>query len=72
MAMWTAAEDLCFCVKMGLRKGLARIRGMRRSLTEDEQEVIAKEIVEHLALSNWKIEAGPPLGGHGPSLIPKE
>ena len=72
VAMWTAAEDLCFCVKIGLRKGLARIRGMRRSLTEDEQEVIAKQIVEHLALSNWKIEAGRPLGGHGPSLIPKE
>jgi hypothetical protein len=27
---------------------------MRRSLTDDEQEVIAKEIVEHLALSNWR------------------
>ena len=43
--MWTAAEDLCFCVKMGLRKGLARIRGMRRALTDDEQETIAREIV---------------------------
>ena len=40
--------------------------------SDGEQEVTAKEIVEHLALSNWKIEAGPPLGGHGPSLIPKE
>jgi hypothetical protein len=69
--MWTTARDLHFSVKMGLRKGLARIRGLRRSLTDDEQDTIAKEIVEHLELSNWKIEAGPPLGGHGPNLIPK-
>ena len=45
-AKWTPLEDLRFCVKIGL--GLARIRGMRRSLTDDEQDTIAKEIVEHL------------------------
>ena len=44
---------------------------MRRSLTDDEQEVIAKEIVEHLKLSNRTIEAGRPLGGHGQGIIPK-
>jgi hypothetical protein len=70
--MWTPLEDLRFYVKIGLRKGLARIRGMRRSLTDDEQDTIAKEIVEHLELSNWKIELRSPLGGHGPGLMPKE
>jgi hypothetical protein len=45
---------------------------MRRALTDDEQNTVAREIVEHLELSNWKIEAGPPLGGHGPGLMPKE
>jgi len=64
--MWTRLEGLRFCVKIGLRRGLARIRGLRRSLTEEEQETVAKEIVERLELSNWKIEQGPPLGGHGP------
>jgi hypothetical protein len=43
----------------------------RGALTEEEQETVAKEIVEHLELSNWKIEQGPPLGGHGPGLTPK-
>jgi hypothetical protein len=33
---------------MGLRKGLRLVRGMRRSLTEDEQHKIAGAIVEHL------------------------
>jgi hypothetical protein len=70
--MWTRIEDPGFCVKMGLRKGLARVRGLRRAFTDDEQEVIAKMIVEHLELSNWQIEQGPPLGGPGPGLIPKE
>jgi hypothetical protein len=68
--MWTTAQDLRFSVKMGLRKGLARIRGLRRALTDDEQETVAKEIVDHLELSNWKMEPGAPLGGHGSHLIP--
>jgi len=45
---------------------------MRRALTDEEQDTIAREIVEHLELSNWKIEAGPALRGHGPGLMPKE
>jgi hypothetical protein len=57
---------------MGLRKGLARIRGMRRAFTDDEQETVAKEIVEHLELSNWKIEPGEPLRGHGQGVITPE
>jgi hypothetical protein len=69
--MWTKIDDLRFCVKMGLRKGLARIRGLRRALTDDEQDTVAKEIVEHLELSNWKIEPGEPLRGHGQGIIPK-
>ena len=68
--MWTKIDDLRFSVKMGLRKGLARIRGMRRALTDDEQETVAKEIVEHLELCNWKIEPGEPLRGHGSNFIP--
>jgi hypothetical protein len=32
------------------------IRGMRRSLTEDEQHKVADAIVEHLESHNWKIE----------------
>jgi hypothetical protein len=88
---WTKFDDLRFCVKMSLKKGLARIRGMRRALTDEEQDTVAKAIVEHLELSrvdqrlsraywlespldlssNWKIEAGRPLGGHGQGIIPK-
>jgi hypothetical protein len=45
---------------------------MRRSLTDDEQDTIAKEIVEHLELTNWKIELGSRLGGNGSGLMPKE
>jgi hypothetical protein len=41
------------------------IRGMRRALTDDEQDRVAHAIVEHLELSNWKIEEGSPQPGHG-------
>jgi hypothetical protein len=35
-------------VVMGLRAGLKSVRGMRRSLTEDEQHKVASAIVGHL------------------------
>jgi hypothetical protein len=38
--MWDKGEDLRLSVVMGLRKGLSLIRGMRRSLTEEEQHKI--------------------------------
>jgi hypothetical protein len=66
--MWTKIDDLRFSVKMGRRKGLARIRGLRRALTDDEQDTVAKAIVEHLELSNWKIEPGEPCGDMGRAL----
>ena len=56
---------------MGLRKGLSLIRGMRRSLTEDEQHKVAAAIVVHLESTNWRIEQGPMREGHGPNLMSK-
>jgi hypothetical protein len=56
---------------MGPRRGLTLVRGMRRSLTEDEQHKVALAIAEHLEQSNWKIEQGPPREGHGPNLMSK-
>jgi hypothetical protein len=67
--LWTKAEDLHLSIVMGLRRGLSLIRGMRRSLTEDEQHKAADAIVEHLERSNWKIEQGPPREGHGHHLM---
>ena len=52
---------------MGLRRGLSLIRGMRRALTEDDQQKVAAAIVEHLESHNWKIEQGPVREGDGPS-----
>ena len=37
-------------------------------LTDAEQDRVALAIVEHPELSNWKIEEGPPLGGHGTNI----
>jgi hypothetical protein len=67
--MWTKADELRFSVVMGLRKGLKLCRGMRRSLTEDEQHKVAGAIVEHLEAHNWKNEQGPMPEGHGPGLM---
>jgi hypothetical protein len=38
---------------------------MPRSLTAAQRDRVANAIVEHLELSNWKTDEGPPLQGHG-------
>ena len=48
-------DDLRICAACGLRLGLRRIRNLRR-LTDDEVEKIVSALLEHLELSNWKIE----------------
>jgi hypothetical protein len=68
--MWSKADELRLSVVMGLRQGLRLIRGMRRALTEDEQDKVAGAIVKHLEQSNRKIEQGPPAEGHGQYLGP--
>jgi hypothetical protein len=50
----------------GLRRGLSLIRGMRRALTEDEQDRIAGEVAKSLR-HGWKIERIQPQVGAGHS-----
>jgi hypothetical protein len=69
--MGTKADDLRLSVVVGLRVGLKLIRGMRRSLTEEQQHIVVRKIVDHLQSSNWRIEQGPPREGHGPHLMSK-
>jgi hypothetical protein len=67
--MWGKADNLRLFVLMGLCKGLRLVCGMRRALTDDEQQKVAAAIVEHLESHNWKIEQGPAREGRGPGLI---
>ena len=61
--MWSKTQELAFDIMMGLRKGLKLVRGMRRSMTEEDQQRVSGEIAEHLKLANWKVERGPPSQG---------
>jgi len=63
---WTNADEFRFAIRMGLRKGLSLIRGMRRALTEDEQDRIAGEVADSLR-HGWKIEPIQPQVGAGHS-----
>ena len=67
--MWSIHQTLAFSIKLGLRKGLRRVR-MRRALSLGEEDRVANEIVDHLILSNWKFEEGPPVEGHGSNIMP--
>jgi hypothetical protein len=61
--VFNTADDLRFSVMMGLREGLKMIRGMRQQ-NEDQRRVVAAAIVDHLELSNRKIDLGPEKLGH--------
>ncbi|CAN5139451.1 hypothetical protein BH10PSE9_BH10PSE9_02510 [soil metagenome] len=58
-------SNLVLAIVMGLRKALKLCHGMRRQLTEEEQFKVGREIADQLALSNYKIEQGPPGLPHG-------
>ncbi len=62
---WSPQDDLRLTIKIGLRKGLKLVHGMRRALSDPEQDRVATAIAEHLKLANYKVEPGPPLTGHG-------
>jgi hypothetical protein len=62
--MWSRKKQLVFDVMIGLRKGLKLVTGMRRQLSEDEQQRISGAIADHLELANWKMEKGPPSVPH--------
>jgi hypothetical protein len=64
---WTIRDDLRLAIKMGLLKGLRRIRGLRRLLTDEEQNRIADAIADQLAMANLEVSAGKSLSGHGRS-----
>ena len=58
---FTPEDDLRLSIRMGLRL----VRGMRRQLDEDDRNLVAETIREHLALAGWRINPGPGTGGHG-------
>jgi hypothetical protein len=64
---WTTRDDLVLSIRMGLTKGLRLVHGMRRKLSIEERDTISRAIADHLKLTNWKIEKGPPLEAHGGS-----
>jgi hypothetical protein len=48
-------EPLRFDIMMGLRKGFKLVRGLRRQLSEGEQDRISGAIAEHLKLCLWTV-----------------
>jgi hypothetical protein len=48
-------EPFRFDIMMGLRKGFKLVRGLRRQLSEEQQDRVAGAIAEHLKLCLWSI-----------------
>jgi len=58
-----AEEHLAFDIGFALPR--APIKGLRRSLSEDERRAMAKSIVERLNLCGWTFQMSPAVVGHG-------
>jgi hypothetical protein len=63
LAGWTVEDHLAFDIGFALPR--APVRGLRRSLTEDERRKIARSIVEHLRLCGWEFQLPQRGVGHG-------
>jgi hypothetical protein len=63
IAGWTTEDHLAFDIGFALPR--APIKGLRRSLSEDERRAMARAIVEHLKLCGWKFQMTPIVVGHG-------
>jgi SOS response associated peptidase (SRAP) len=49
---WSVEDHLAFDIGFALPR--VPVRGLRRSLTEDERRAVARSIVEHLKLCGWE------------------
>jgi hypothetical protein len=57
-------RELILAIVMGLRRGMKIVRGLRKQVTEPDEFSIASHIADQLAVSNYRIERGPPVPGH--------
>lgn len=60
---WSLEDHLAFDIGFALPR--APVRGLRRSLTEEDRRTIAKSIVQHLRLCGWEFGLGRQAIGHG-------
>jgi hypothetical protein len=60
---WANDEELQLSIRMGIREGFDLIRGTRRSLTEDQQRIVADAVVKHLEKGDWRVGRGRPSEG---------
>jgi hypothetical protein len=66
---WTDDDDLRFTILMGMRAGFKLVRGLRRALTERDEELIVHEIATRLTASGRKWAYQP--GEVAPGLMAK-
>ena len=56
-------EELVWDIRCALHR--APFRSLRRKMTDDEEMLVVKAIVDYLKLANWIIKKGAPLSPHG-------
>lgn len=65
---WTSRDELRLTIRLGLTRGFRLVHGMRRTLSEVERNRVADAVIDQLERSNYRIETGPPVEGHGQRL----
>jgi hypothetical protein len=57
---------------MALRKALKLVRGLRKQVTDLDQEIMAKKMVDELDISGWEIRKRPDASAAGFTFEPPE
>jgi hypothetical protein len=55
----TREESVLFLVKMALRRALKVVRGLRRLISDTDEGIMAKKLVDDLRVSGWEIRQRP-------------
>jgi len=52
-------DAVLFLVKTALRKALKLIRGLRKQVSDIDEDIMAKKMLDELDISGWKIRKKP-------------
>jgi hypothetical protein len=59
-----ADQGLHFVIKMALRNALKLVRGLRKQISDTDEDVIAVKVIQEINLSNYEITKKSGSSGH--------
>jgi hypothetical protein len=65
-------DSVLFLVKMALRRAFKLVLGLRRQISDTDEDIMAKKLVDDLDVSGWEIRKRPDAPSAGFTFKPPE